>query len=64
MSNEKDSLDTMQKTEEKYNISIKQCKTHKTKGLGSKCNEQIDFSGEFLTNDDHIRCVEQHLHQA
>ena len=54
MSNEKDSLDTMQKTEEKYNISIKQCKTHKTKGLGSKCNEQIDFSGEFLTNDDHI----------
>ena len=54
MANEKDSISTMQKTEEKYNISIKECNTRQTKGMSERCNEQIKFSGELLTSDDHI----------
>ena len=44
----------MQKTEEEYNISIKECNTQHTKGMSERCNEQITFSGELLTSDDHI----------
>lgn len=54
MANEKDSISTMQKTEEEYNISIKECNTQHTKGMSERCNEQITFSGELLTSDDHI----------
>ena len=54
MANEKDSISTMQKTEEEYNITIKECNTHLTKGMSERCNEQLVFSGELLTSDDHI----------
>jgi hypothetical protein len=54
MSNEKDSISTMQKTEEEYNITIKECTTHLTKGMSERCNEQLTFSGELLTSDDYI----------
>lgn len=54
MANEKDSIEAIQKTEEEYNIRISECKTHKTKGMGARCNEQIAFTGELLTSDDHI----------
>lgn len=54
MKNEKDSISTMQKTEEEYGISISECMTHLTDQLGYRCNEQISFSGELLTNGDQI----------
>ena len=54
MKNEKDSISTMQKTEEEYGISISECMTHLTGKLGNRCNEQISFSGELLTNGDQI----------
>lgn len=54
MSNEEDSLSTMQKTEEEYNIVIKACETSQTARLGEKCQETLYFSGEMLTSDDRI----------
>lgn len=54
MANEKDSIDTMRKTEEEFGISINGCKTQRTNGLGARCMEEITFSGELMTGDDHI----------
>lgn len=52
--NEKDSIDSMRKTEEKYNINITGCQTRDTHILSNRCIETIDFSGELPTNDDYI----------
>ena len=54
MATEKDSTDVMRKTEEDYNITVTGCKTKGTKGLGNRCEEILEFSGEAITNDDYI----------
>ena len=54
MSNEKDSLSTIQEIEELYNINVEELQTQMTEGLGERCNSLIHFKGEVLSSDDHI----------
>lgn len=54
MTTENDSTDVMRRTEEKYNVVVDACETEGTKGLGNRCSESLDFSGEALVNEDHI----------
>lgn len=51
---EKDSIDVMRKTEEEYNVVVSGCETKGTKGLGNRCYEDLEFSGEALVNEDYI----------
>ena len=54
MKNEKDSISTIQKMEEEFGISISECMTYLTDGLGNRCNEQISFSGELLASGEQV----------
>lgn len=51
---EKDSIDTMHKTEEKYNIKISSCTTSHSHEISTSCYETLEFTSEAILNDDYI----------